>query len=934
MKYLVTGDNHIGQYRNYNITPNGRLYQFLDIAGLLVERAQELGINKLILAGDTLNIPINPSHVNKVVDNYFKILLTHFEDIYVIYGQHDMVTKSSEQIESDSDLSRIFRWSDRVHYMNKKFLKDSDHTIYFQNWTKEQDISHLEEQVDLMIGHLTIPFGVVRGQTIDNSKFKLGIFGDIHKQIQVGNLVSTGCLTQIKSDEQLDGTFITYDTETRTHEVHLLDPERKVVPRLVITKYPELAGPNVEENTYYIYRPDSVRVESQDIELPDWAKIEELVQEVMRSHEILDLHNLIKSKVDYRPINFDFQLNWMKIRNIRSIKELDYYFNDHVLITGLNGSGKSTFMNCIPLGLIGSRRLRHDITRGENHGSIEINLTYENKTYTIHRSSGADWFEIEGDRRFEGNKSDVQEAIMKELLFLPYLDSIVFDANRGTILGSMNSDRRIEILSKHYRLDILDEYSRVAYGELHQLKTELVPLETKLQDLISKMELLQEERSSKEDDILPSEVVTQYNTRLEEIKGIIARISSINKAYNELTNKKSALNQLMTTLDSKRTELSILSEPSEDEISELRRCIEVIDDKLNEHKGIKDKIRELKARELVLVNSIEPLVEANKILSSSKCTECNQVIDKEEAERKIHDNVSRIESINTSVDIIDNDISELSTKLASISVEELGDERSVHSNKLTELNTLKTKYNIITEEVSRLSNQETKLMIEVEDANTNLTEVLSGKSYDEYSSIDVSILNSESNDITTKLNKHKAIKDLLLRITDYEIEIEEVTKEKDILLPKIIEIETYIELLKRNGVIYTEVLNRLTEKFSNENFIFKTVSYRQNGNPYSDLSVLYKVGDEFLPYESLSSGQKTLCDVYFLFRVILNSGMILFDEFFKHMDVHNTNAVVDLLSIMKVRNLIISSHEKNLVMDASNLYFHLNDDGTSEAIRS
>jgi chromosome segregation ATPase len=170
----------------------------------------------------------------------------------------------------------------------------------------------------------------------------------------------------------------------------------------------------------------------------------------------------------------------------------------------------------------------------------------------------------------------------------------------------------------------------------------------------------------------------------------------------------------------------------------------------------------------------------------------------------------------------------------------------------------------------------------------------------------------------TRLILLKKINSIKSEIERLENELQELEKENDIY-------SKYIDLMKSDGLIFTEILNRLTENFTNDNFEFKTLSSKKNGKLYSDLSVKYNVdGKYYLDYELLSSGQKTLCDIYFLFRTILSSGVLIFDEFLKYLDGDNINIAIDMLKLMNVNNLIISTHTDNFNLPGDRLNFKLN----------
>jgi hypothetical protein len=111
-------------------------------------------------------------------------------------------------------------------------------------------------------------------------------------------------------------------------------------------------------------------------------------------------------------------------------------------------------------------------------------------------------------------------------------------------------------------------------------------------------------------------------------------------------------------------------------------------------------------------------------------------------------------------------------------------------------------------------------------------------------------------------------------------------------------------------------------------FEFKTTSTRKNGREFSDLSVKFNVNSHFIDYENLSSGQKTLCDIYFLYRSILGSGLLIFDEFLKYLDKDNLDVAVNMLTQMNVGVMLIATHTDNFTMDSGKILFELTSEGS------
>ena len=200
MKYLITGDIHIDKYNRYNVTENSRFNQFRVLPDLYVNVAKKYGIKTIFLAGDILNKPINPPQVNLLVREFFDKLCDYFDRIYITIGNHD--ANSPVPTPDVTDLTLYFDYRGKVKYVHQGYVEDEGHVTYLQDYIRGEEIPTPEKKVDLMIGHVTLGNEQFKGQSLDITKFHIGIFGDIHKIVQVNNCHSIGPPVQVKVDEE------------------------------------------------------------------------------------------------------------------------------------------------------------------------------------------------------------------------------------------------------------------------------------------------------------------------------------------------------------------------------------------------------------------------------------------------------------------------------------------------------------------------------------------------------------------------------------------------------------------------------------------------------------------------------------------------------------------------------------------------------------
>ena len=907
MKYLITGDIHIDKYNRYNVTENSRFNQFRDLPDLYVNVAKKYGIKTIFLAGDILNKPINPPQVNLLVREFFDKLCDYFDRIYITIGNHD--ANSPVPTPDVTDLTLYFDYRGKVKYVHQGYVEDEGHVTYLQDYIRGEEIPTPEKKVDLMIGHVTLGNEQFKGQSLDITKFHIGIFGDIHKIVQVNNCHSIGPPVQVKVDEEDYGQVVVYDTETREFFREPLDPSGKILSKMVYTSDREKVGPDIETNTYYVYKPSGAKSHHHKVDTSDWNRIEELIDKVMESQNLKGLHDMLKEKVIYNPINFDFELKNISIRNYRSIKELDYEFSPKTLVLGENGSGKSSFLDALVIGLQGDRSLKDSVKIGEDECRIELNLNYEGINYKIVRNSHAtDELHIDGVKQDYAKAIEVQPDIVNRLPFIEYLDSMVIDSKVVSLLGKMNSVRRVDLLSKHYKLDVLDKFKDacdVLKDSIHYTHKEL---EEEVAKIESNLEMRKRDLGEYgEVKLLTEEEIIELNNQITNLKN---KISSYNAFLKFQSDKRVLESQIENDKSTLATLRSQIKEPSENNLEELK-------EKLRGFSGVESKVNEAKTLGMMKAKELEGVKSRRESLENQtipKCSSCNQDIGRELHLRNIEELKNQEANLNEELTSLRGEY-----KLHNDRLKELGDKEAIQE----EITKISTELSVYKSLKSQLESTEIRLK-----SNENkLTELLLSNT-ENVAEIDV---NDATNQILTlqgKLKENDRLKSLRSEVIQLEESLVLKSDELAKLSKDLTVYEKYSKLMDKDGLIYTEILNRLTENFTNEMFEFKTTSTRKNGREFSDLSVKFNVNSHFIDYENLSSGQKTLCDIYFLYRSILGSGLLIFDEFLKYLDKDNLDVAVNMLTQMNVGVMLIATHTDNFTMDSGKILFELTSEGS------
>lgn len=183
---------------------------------------------------------------------------------------------------------------------------------------------------------------------------------------------------------------------------------------------------------------------------------------------------------------------------------------------------------------------------------------------------------------------------------------------------------------------------------------------------------------------------------------------------------------------------------------------------------------------------------------------------------------------------------------------------------------------------------------------------------------------SELNEVTEDENLDAALtiatyNNLEVVSNEFKIQMKEYT-EKELEITDELEVdfnklEIYCQLTSRSGDVLKDTLDELTNTFSNSQFRFSTNRAQANGKVVTDMSIEYLVGKNWVKYPALSSGQKTLCDLYFISKIVTGVGIVSFDETLRFLDDDNMKIASDIIVDIKKQNLIISSHSPNLYVD-------------------
>ena len=138
----------------------------------------------------------------------------------------------------------------------------------------------------------------------------------------------------------------------------------------------------------------------------------------------------------------------------------------------------------------------------------------------------------------------------------------------------------------------------------------------------------------------------------------------------------------------------------------------------------------------------------------------------------------------------------------------------------------------------------------------------------------------------------------------------------------------YSKLMNRTGKVFEEILIKLADSFTSGDIKYQVSSGVSRGKNWIQFNSYYKVKKRYRVYESLSDGQKNVSDLDFLSKLFLMKvGLLVLDEYVKHLDEDNSLKASEILGKMNVGTLMISTHSSNYPIFTRKVFLKLNAEG-------
>jgi DNA repair exonuclease SbcCD ATPase subunit len=489
------------------------------------------------------------------------------------------------------------------------------------------------------------------------------------------------------------------------------------------------------------------------------------------------------------------------------------------------------------------------------------------------------------------------------------MEVMIHDQDHNQFIGSLTGERLAEIISKAFKLDRIDTYNDAASILLTQLQKGASEWESKIGESKKVLGFIDSKLAS---IVLPSKTKEE----LESEKKVMVELQRKNQAWNSFVSTSSRLQAGIESKEHEKTELlekkRAQREPSiiEAEITVLRNEISGKQGRLVELGGLKNAIK-VKESELTRIISdgknLRSEFTAIDPTRVSVCPTCRQQITpspetiealktkKEEIGKKLEEKLAEYGVVNAELEKMKSDFGNSDTEIQNINSEigRLNGEITKKMSEIREGNETNGKLERIERELGEWKTQLANLGApEKVELPTDFMEKMSNLESG------LSSWNLWESGMKDKEEQEK-------KVAAYEKEVEGNREQQE-------KLKSYIKLTGPTGVIYEEVMKKLVAQF-NDN----TVSYEVNVREFRKKDHLTLVPQFFnngnwVSYEACSGGQKTVLDIHFLSKIINRVGILILDEFLKHLDPSNHDLCLDMIQGMSIGCTFISSHMESI----------------------
>jgi exonuclease SbcC len=679
-------------------------------------------------------------------------------------------------------------------------------------------------------------------------------------------------------------------------------------------------------------------------------------------------------------------LKKLTIKNIRSYKDAVVEFPEgSTLLLGDIGSGKTSILLAIEFALFGlqpGQKGNSLLRNNETEASVSLEFEVDGERVFIQRelersgksksiSQENTFIEYHGEK-IEGSVTEIKNKILSILNYPQEFAKKTNDLYKFTVYTPQEEMKQIVLESNETRLNTLrhvfgiDKYKRIEENldiftsklrqEVRVKEASLGNVELKNQTLNEKKMLVFQEEEKK--IIIEKEANDVANLRIEkqkEIELLMNKINEKNKLENEKDKSELTLGNKKDTLSMYEREARMLKEQIKNagSFNFNEKDIDILKNRIKPQEEILKDLNKIYIQAITSIQAEtsrtnELKILRDKISSFEKCPTCLQIVNEEHKKNIVSKAEKELLQIQEFIDKSVKEEKETNTKIDQT-------KRLIDNLKqsLSQLEILKVRLESIKEKEKRIKeidSQREKIMLDVEMINKHISgidEILRGfKVYEEEYE-----------------RKNKELRDIIIRENQVLVKKAEINKEIQFLQKQILDLEKEIKMIQETQkklnymkelefwlnnkfvelVLFTEknVMLKLREDFSKlfSSWFSILVTDTLTVKLDESFSPVIQQNDYDIDYDYLSGGERTA--VALAYRLALNQtinsilskiktrDLVILDEPTDGFSESQLDKMRDVFQQLKVKQLILVSHEQKIEGFVDNIVRFRKEDGVT-----
>jgi DNA repair exonuclease SbcCD ATPase subunit/DNA repair exonuclease SbcCD nuclease subunit len=578
MRYLATADVHVESWSRYEVFPGFRLSQYSKLADWWKDIIDEYGVDAVLISGDYFHKPVNQPKVLLAGVELIK-KVSEKAPVFITHGQHDLDTREKTgNFFSNSLVSLINEvGGERVIYLHNKSYLFKGEKLFGYGWEPNFEPDMEEARgARVVLLHGQVKGTKAKGKHVFEDGFDpedllyrfpeaYMVIGDIHKhQVVKDRIIIPGPPIYHTFSDGSAGVVV---LDTISGQIEYL-PQGYVRNKKVYT-FLSLVSEGSGNTFAEEVDPDSLVVKRKMEKTQDRGEVianrhspMEVLKEVADREGLLDtLMAVYQRRTGYEDSPYDHPQFWtpisMEVHNFRSIKEAKFDFEDMgklVFVSGLNGSGKSSFLLALKFALTGEGD-KSLIRAGEKETKVLLSLSYMGKEVEIERGFSPSQYlrvTIDGEPLEAPSLREKQARLEEALPFVKTFDSIAyFDQFRPGILSHLTPSQRVELVSEIFGLSIISDLQEQAKDMANTLKSEINSLNSSFEEYtrtLKSFKSVEEElrlaQVSPEDEEVYENLSSAYQDLQERIREyekeereILANIRETSRSISDIERK-------------------------------------------------------------------------------------------------------------------------------------------------------------------------------------------------------------------------------------------------------------------------------------------------------------------------------------------------------------------------------------------------------------